>query len=245
MKSYVYRITNLVENRHYYGSRKSKHESLMTDLKLYKSSFKQWFREDQIKNPQNYKYKIIKVFDDRKEAFKFEGKLHSFFDVKNNPKFYNLANQTSDGFSTEGQVAVYDFETKSNKLVSTSDPSYLSGELVSINVGKVAVKDKKGNRFQVDADDPRYVSGELVSVIKGYKINKKKINIYDDKGELQFETCGTFKEVCKNNNLPFTALFNSYRKNGEKIYQKIGSNYNRLKKSGKLQFVGWYALIAS
>jgi hypothetical protein len=91
-------------------------------------------------------------------------------------------------------------------------------------------------------DDERYLSGELVSVIKGYKINKKKINIYDSNDNLVFETYGTFNEICQAYNLPFTALKNSYLRN-EKIYQKIGSNMSRLEKNGYIQYVGWYAKI--
>ena len=338
MKSYVYRITNIKEQKYYYGSRKSKKEDLMQDLKSYRSSFKKWFKVDQINNPDNYKYKIIRVFETRDEATIFESKLHYKFDVKTHSKFYNLSNQTPNGFSTSGCVAVYDPILEENKLVSKNDSKYidgnyisinkgkvvvhdkcgkrfqvdvnderyLSGELVSINKGKVAVKDydgvtyyldkdddkikhmnlkpchigkvvvkdkegnkfhvcnddldflngnfisinkhkilvkdKEGNKFQVDVNDERYLSGELVSVIKGYKINKKKINIYDSNDNLVFETYGTFNEICQAYNLPFTALKNSYLRN-EKIYQKIGSNMSRLEKNGYIQYVGWYAKI--
>jgi hypothetical protein len=44
-------------------------------------------------------------------------------------------------------------------VVPNSHPKYLSGELVSIHKGKVAVIDKEGNKFCVNTDDPRYRSG--------------------------------------------------------------------------------------
>ena len=167
MKSYVYRITNIKEQKYYYGSRKSKKEDLMQDLKSYRSSFKKWFKVDQINNPDNYKYKIIRVFETRDEATIFESKLHYKFDVKTHSKFYNLSNQTPNGFSTSGCVAVYDPILEENKLVSKNDSKYIDGNYISINKGKVVVHDKCGKRFQVDVNDERYLSGELVSINKG------------------------------------------------------------------------------
>lgn len=176
MKSYVYRITNIKEQKYYYGSRKSKKEDLMQDLKSYRSSFKKWFKVDQINNPDNYKYKIIRVFETRDEATIFESKLHYKFDVKTHSKFYNLSNQTPNGFSTSGCVAVYDPILEENKLVSKNDSKYIDGNYISINKGKVVVHDKCGKRFQVDVNDERYLSGELVS------INKGKVAVKDKEG---------------------------------------------------------------
>ena len=139
----------------------------MQDLKSYRSSFKKWFKVDQINNPDNYKYKIIRVFETRDEATIFESKLHYKFDVKTHSKFYNLSNQTPNGFSTSGCVAVYDPILEENKLVSKNDSKYIDGNYISINKGKVVVHDKCGKRFQVDVNDERYLSGELVSINKG------------------------------------------------------------------------------
>lgn len=65
-----------------------------------------------------------------------------------------------------GMVVVKDVDGNKFK-VSTNDPRYISGELVSPNTGTMGVKDVYGNTFSVSTDDPRYISGELVPIIKG------------------------------------------------------------------------------
>jgi uncharacterized Zn ribbon protein len=60
--------------------------------------------------------------------------------------------------------------------VSTDDPRYLSGELISINKGKTMAKDSNGNTFQVSTDDPRYLSGELI------QFSKNKVVVKDSNG---------------------------------------------------------------
>jgi len=56
--------------------------------------------------------------------------------------------------------------------VNCVDERYLSGELVSISVGKIVVKDIDGNIFHTNTDDPRFVSGELVGATKGTVVVK-------------------------------------------------------------------------
>lgn len=101
---YVYRITNLVENKHYYGSRTSKknpYDDLGSD---YFGSLKtnSWVVDDQKHNPAHYRYKIIKVFPDRKQALSLEITLHKIFDVKLHPSFYNTSNQLTSKFDITG-----------------------------------------------------------------------------------------------------------------------------------------------
>lgn len=97
--SYVYRITNKEENKHYYGSRvckMSKRFSInaLEDLKEYKStSSLKDFKTLQIERPEIFKYKIIKIFKTKNEAIEYESLLHKKFNVKDNPKFYNKHNQ--------------------------------------------------------------------------------------------------------------------------------------------------------
>lgn len=57
--------------------------------------------------------------------------------------------------------------------VKVDDPRYISGELVGIASGKIAVKDVFNNTLLVDKDDPRYISGELVGVQRGKKFKQK------------------------------------------------------------------------
>ena len=100
---YVYRITNLVECKHYYGTRSSKvHPTEDLGIEYFSSSLDKNFIKDQKDKPHNYKYKVIRLFDSRKEAIAFEIRLHEKFDVGVNYSFYNRAKQTSVGWDSQG-----------------------------------------------------------------------------------------------------------------------------------------------
>jgi hypothetical protein len=102
---YIYRITNKVENKHYYGFRKTKSKPI-EDLGIhyFSSSRDKEFISDQKQNPQHYRYKIIKTYKTRDDALRHEILLHEKFDVAANHSFYNIAKQTSIGFSTAGST---------------------------------------------------------------------------------------------------------------------------------------------
>jgi hypothetical protein len=103
MFHYVYRITNVVLNKHYYGYRSSKIEpKLDLGIKYFSSSKDSRFKKDQILNPHNYKYVIVGVFDNREDAHLLEIKLHDKFDVGKNPAFYNRAKATTTKFTIAG-----------------------------------------------------------------------------------------------------------------------------------------------
>ena len=96
---YVYRITNIIEKKHYYGSRSSK-KIPKKDIGIYyfSSSTDKDFIKDQKINIAHYKYVVVRLFDNRKDATSFEVYLHAKFDVGNNKNFYNKAKQTAIGF---------------------------------------------------------------------------------------------------------------------------------------------------
>lgn len=97
---YVYKITNIVLNKHYYGSRSCNCDpTLDIGNNYFSSSTDQNFISLQKKNPSYFEYKIVGVFTStRTEAIKMEVFLHKYYNVKNNPSFYNKANQTMTGF---------------------------------------------------------------------------------------------------------------------------------------------------
>ena len=165
---YLYRITNLVEQKYYYGIRTSRNILPQQDLgiKYFSSSQDKNFIKDQNDHPENYRYKIIIISDTRKRVAELEIKLHNKFNVGDNPKFYNRIIQTSFGLDPTGKVCVKD-EFGNNILISVNDPRYLSGELYPITKGWVTVKDKVGNNYRVSINDPRYLSGELQHIRKG------------------------------------------------------------------------------
>ena len=103
MYYYVYRITNKVENKHYYGKRCSKYPPDQDlGIRYFSSSTDKMFIADQKANQDNYKYKIIKICENNTDAVLYEIKLHNKFNVGVNTNFYNRAKQTSVGFDTTG-----------------------------------------------------------------------------------------------------------------------------------------------
>ena len=128
---YVYRITNKIENKHYYGCRTTKLEP-KDDLgsKYFSSAKDMSFIKDQKENPHNYKYKIIKIFSTREEAINLEIRLHSKFNVGINPKFYNQAKQTTIKRDTTG---MFPARNKDGEIfmISRDDPRFISGELTA------------------------------------------------------------------------------------------------------------------
>ena len=122
---YVYRITNTLCKKHYYGVRSCKilpeHD---LGIKYFSSSKDSDFLKDQKKNPQNYRYKIIKRFDNRIDASIFEAFLHEKFQVHINEKFYNMAKQNLNGFDTTGKSPTAEHRTKiSNSLKGRPSPT--------------------------------------------------------------------------------------------------------------------------
>lgn len=166
----VYRITNLVENKHYYGYKSSnKHPSEVIGISYFGSpsgKTNMWIIKDQKENPQNYKYKIVQMFKTKNEALAREIKLHNKFDVGVNKNFYNETKQTSTGFDTTGKFVAKD-KNGNRVLTNIDDPRRLTGEIISVRNGKVSVKNADGVRFTVESNDPRYISGELVGISKG------------------------------------------------------------------------------
>lgn len=167
---YVYRITNTKEKKHYYGKHTTKIIPVKEiGIKYFSSSRCKEFMNDQKLNPQNYKYKIIKLCSSKEELVALESKLHNKFNVGRNPNFYNKVNQTINGFDSSGLVSVKD--TNGNiSQVSISDPKYLSGELVGVTKGQILVTDIIGNIFYVNYGDHRFLSGELKTLRVGYTV---------------------------------------------------------------------------
>ena len=103
MYHYVYRITSLIEGKHYYGLRTSTIEPYLDlGIKYFTSSCNYKFRNDFIKNPNNYKCVIVREFTTRKEAAAFEIFLHNKFNVGLSNKFYNYAKSTKNRCDMSG-----------------------------------------------------------------------------------------------------------------------------------------------
>lgn len=120
---YVYRITNVKLNKHYYGVRSSldlPHKDL--GIKYFSSSTDLEFINDQKINPIHYKYIIVSTFNSREEALLFEIKLHAKFDVAKNSNFYNKSKQTSKSWDTSGTFHSSETKHKMKMWHSTRKP---------------------------------------------------------------------------------------------------------------------------
>lgn len=110
---YVYRITNIKLNKHYYGTRSSKIEPFKDlGFKYFSSASDIEFRDDQKNNPENYKYIIVSIFNSREDAISLEIILHEKFNVGLNPSFYNKSKQTSIGFDFDSTGNQHSDETR-------------------------------------------------------------------------------------------------------------------------------------
>ena len=99
---YVYRVTHVKDNISYYGSRICKSTVVpITDLHKYCTSSNR--KGHILNNKHEYKFKIIKVFNNYADMICYESFLHQYFDVKLNSKFFNEANQLPHSFSTAGR----------------------------------------------------------------------------------------------------------------------------------------------
>ena len=106
---FVYRITHIFNLEYYYGSHSPKKGNKkqpkdIIGVTYFSSSKNKEFLKDQKDNPQNYKYKVIKIFDNSADKMIYEAYLHQYFDVKLHENFYNGANQTPFGFDTTGKA---------------------------------------------------------------------------------------------------------------------------------------------
>ena len=103
---YVYKSKNKINQMEYIGVRSST-EMPINDLgkKYFSSSTDKDFISEQILNPSNFEYIILKEFDTRKNAAEYEEMLHYKWNVKNNPLFYNKCNSNYN--LTSPEILIY------------------------------------------------------------------------------------------------------------------------------------------
>ena len=170
---YFYKITNNINNHFYYGVHNTDdlEDGYMGSGTRLHYAYKKYGIE-------NFTKEILKYFDTSEEAFEYEFNTVNE-ELVRDPNCYNIKCGGA-GWNTFGTIVVKDKEGNTFRVL-VDDPRYLSGELVSANVGRIGVIDKNGNHYKVDADDPRYLSGELKALnnIKGGNGYKdKEGNIY-------------------------------------------------------------------
>jgi len=118
MVHFTYKITDLDKQMYYIGYKSTKNDPYMIlGVEYFSSSSNKLFIKKQKDFPQLFKYEILEIFDNKKDAYLSEQTLLKFLDVNNNPKYYN------------GRTKL-DFDHIDSK-VTTSTVSYL-GKLIKL-----------------------------------------------------------------------------------------------------------------
>ena len=167
MKHYTYRITNIIDRKHYYGVRSADNPYMDLGIKYFSSSRDSKFIDEQKNNPENFRYKVVSIYDNREEAMDKEIRLHSKFNVSNNPHFYNRCNATTSGFSVLGNK-----HTKESLLKISA-----AGRRPCKTTAKEKIS--KANKNQFNSLETRKKKSEankgiLANKFKGYYIYKNK-----------------------------------------------------------------------
>lgn len=131
--------------------------------------------------------------------------------------------------------------------ISKDDLRYISGELVAESKGRKYTKEQNNNLKRLRAEK-RQLFPEIEEQRKKNeretKINNgfiKIFAIYDNNDNLYDIFFGRLQLYCKNNKLPISPFYNSY-KNNERILFKDNKGGNRTKaiKNNFIQYEGWY-----
>ena len=198
---YFYRIINKNTQEYYLGihSTNDLNDNYMGSGSFLKKEYKKWGKDSFIKE-------ILKFFDNREDLIKHEQIIVNESILKD-PLCLNIIRGGIAGLESGFTVGLVTVKDKDGNCfdVKTTDPRYLSGELVSVNKNMVSVKDKYGKTFRVHVTDPRYLSGELIIVSKGNKggtgrtyvmknneckfILKEELQSYLDDGWVQKSRC--------------------------------------------------------
>jgi hypothetical protein len=174
--NYVYLIENIETTKYYIGVRST---NLLPEddlgKKYFSSSRDKNFIQDQKSNNNNYRYTVLKNFDNRNDADDYEMYLHKKKRVHLDPQSYNRAMNSSKGFSTVGRLPAKD---KNDNIihVTTDDPRLKTGELKYITAGKITVYDKNDKRHIIDETD---YDPEIY-----YKVGRCNIKCRDNDGNI-------------------------------------------------------------
>lgn len=261
MYHYTYRITNIVENKYYYGV----HSSICLpkeDIGFnYWSSSKQEFINDQKNNSQNYKYKVIKTFTTRLDADNHEIFLHKKFDVRTHKLFYNGMNAGTPNFtvtkenhwvnnkSKEEIESIYKKVSEKNKINVkiqlernghwTKNKSEDDVEKIYKKSGIKQKETKSSNEFKEKLKNSEKFQKSKLNRNQNGELNNnsKSFEIYDNFGRLISSGKGNYKEECSKIGISFTS-FNKYKNNENGMYSDIISkrSLSLLIKNGSIKF---------
>lgn len=247
---YVYRITNKKTGEHYYGCRTSEiHPLKDLGVKYFSSSLDKEFKADVISNPQNYKFKVIRTFNNPSDKILFEAFVHQYFDVKKSPKFLNRSNQTPFGFDTTGMAHSEETKRKQSEA-QQGEKNHMYGRKQTEAHRKKNSEATRGEKNPMYGEHHTEESRKRMSEAKkgvtngASNTNAKTIHIYDNEDNLRFVCKGNFNETCNKNGLPLGIFRTSYQNEGSPIYMSTSKHsIARITNNGNIKYKGWYAKI--
>lgn len=182
---YVYRITNTIINKHYYGVRSSKIEpKLDLGIDYFSSSSDKEFIKEQKLNKDIFKYKIVKIFDNREDAVEMEIKLHNKFSVHINESFYNKSKQTAKGFDRNGVkfkcvVSLIDGRVKHIKLNDGLPEDHIYGVSLSCKLSFFKTFNDGKRNMSIDIFNEPIPEGFNIGAVNNWTTKKGK-TIFND-----------------------------------------------------------------
>jgi hypothetical protein len=203
---YVYKIEHIETGEFYIGSRGC--ICVPEEDKNYLGSMYVW-KPDKNKLTKTILFKDFKTRESAvlKEAELIKEKINDSLN-----RNYHIPNK---GYHVNGMMTAIDY-VGNFFCISVDDIRLKTGELVSINKGKIVVKDVYNNKYRVSINDERYLNGELMPYIKIGKVavkdingNKFMVDKFDDRylnGELVSVNKGKTMVKNKNNNKFFVDI---------------------------------------
>lgn len=156
---YLYKITNLINNKYYYGIHSTKNidDGYMGSGSLIIKARKKY-------GVNNFHKEILYYFDTRESLLKKENEIVNEYVLSDN----NSYNLSEGGRQGSNKVIVAKDKNGNVLAVNFNDERWLNGELVGVTKGYILCKDKDGNNKCVDKNDIRFKNGELVGITKGF-----------------------------------------------------------------------------
>lgn len=217
---YVYRVTDIVTNEYYYGSRIKEKEDIHKDFWSYCTSGKR--KKLILEKRDNYKVKILKTFTNSNDMIIYESFLHQYFDVRNHISFWNKCNQGPWSWLNHNMVV-----TKEQLLVTKEDfdkyeyLGLMNGVTHDIKYNKNMVVTKSGKRIHKKEFDNSKEVGIMKNTFSGLDLEGNKV-------------------VVSKNELFNKELYNGYHKDKVVVVDKEGNKFQVNKNdrryiSGELQ----------
>ena len=154
-------------------------------------------------------------------------------EYRNNKHLY------TPSINKNGVVNVLDADGISRRV--TKEEYQLDKSLTHVSKNIVTAKNTiTGETVSISKEE--FDSSEIyVGVTKGQYFSQYYYQIFNNDGILLYDNIYKLGKFVKDKNLP-SVLIKSQMKNGEPIYQKLGSNESRLRDKNMLQYVGWYCI---